>query len=177
MKKVLCTVLVLVLLGVYVTAWADSFLTPVFVANYGQYAEMLGVPGMTTDFDTQDKDENTTVMYYDCLSVQSGKNDFMVKEAMLLYRFEGSKDSEMDLRAQAFFMACMQQNSTSDITMVTIGKLAKEVEPHMEALKKALTEKAEALEAGQIVFLYMDDNWAYSLFSTNGMIAVYATPM
>lgn len=176
MKKVFCVVSLLVLMGVFVSASAASFLTPVFMANYGQYAEMLGVPNISTEFQDEVVDDDTTNMRFDWLSVDSVRNDFQVKQAMLIIRYEGCNESDMNSRAQALFMACTEQNPTT-MTMATVAQLAKKVEPHMDALKKTLSEKAEALKNGQIVLLYIDDNWVYSLFQANDIVALYAEPI
>ena len=60
------------------------------------------------------------------------------------------------------------------MTMATVARLVKQVEPHMEALQKTLSEKAEALSNGQIVYLYSDDNWVYSLFQSEGTVSLFA---
>ena len=177
MKKIFCVVSLLVFLGVFATASAASFLAPIFMANYGQYAEMLGVPDISTEIgDNIINDDDTLNMSFDWLSVDSGRNDYLVKNAMLVIRYEGCNESDMNSRAQALFMACTEQNPTT-MTMATVARLAKKVEPHMDALKKTLSEKAEALKNEQIVYLYDDDNWVYCLFQADDLVARYVEPL
>ena len=64
MKKVYCAVLVLVLLAVCVSACANDFNATEFFTNYAQYVEMLGVPGLTTDYDIQTIEGSLLELHY-----------------------------------------------------------------------------------------------------------------
>lgn len=116
----------------------ENLFAPSLITNYVTWAELFGVKNIDEDnLESQQLDDDTTRMYIDMLLVDSNRHTLGFETAMLIYRYPGYTDAEMDLRALALF-AAIEYGKPNDFSAQETKMVRSSVMPRLTDMKQMI---------------------------------------
>lgn len=174
MKKLISVLLLCVLVSAPISILADK--TAIYPANiiagYMAWAEIYGVSDLSDEFETKVIDDDTASTMCDVLMTYSSRRTLELEYAMLLYRYPGYDNMDMDLRSVALFAAieCGAPLRLSKNELDEAGQTALAI---FKELQNAFRYKADLIDAHEFVEFYVGKDVVYSIYKgTDGVIGI-----
>ena len=174
MKKVIILCIVATILLSSMSAYAD--LTPLYPANvmacYMAWANYYGVSDLSDEMETKTIDDDTASMMCDMLITYSDRHTLKLNYAILLYRYPGYDDMDMDLRAVSLFSALEYGAPLmlSDEEASEAEQIALDI---FRQLRKTINEKSNLIDAHEFVKFYIGNSVIYSVYKgTDGKMGI-----
>lgn len=174
MKRLTILFIAVLLFLSSISAHADtaSLYPANLIACYMSWANIYGVRGLSDEIETGVVDDDTASMMCDVLMTYSSRHTLKLDYAMLLYRYPGYDDMDMDLRAVALFAAMERGAPTrlSDDKVDEAGQIALDI---FKALRKTINEKSDLIDAHEFVRFYIGESVIYSVYKgTDGVMGI-----
>lgn len=154
----------------------DRLYPPTLVATYMMWADLFGVDDISDDYSISIGDDGNAHVHADTLNIVYDDRASELVYGMLLYKYTGYTDAEMDLRAMALFAAIeygwMRSNTQQEVDAVRLTALMT-----LNKMKTAMTTFYYAFQQGEIIPFFIGDQTLYSIMQvSDGSQAIIFTP-
>lgn len=179
-KRIICLALMLCLvISQMAHASTDDYLNDTkypatLAAVYSMWADLFGVKTLTDDFDVQFDEKGKCHVYIDLLGITCDGETSAFIEGMLIYKYSGYSDTEMDLRAMALFAAIeygwMKRDSTDEVRAVREVALAT-----LNKMKQAMIDYNDGFQRGEMIPFFIGNETIYSImqFSDGTQVIIF----
>ncbi len=143
----------MLLFSVYGLAEENLF-TPTLLKNYAIWSELFGVHSISDKLETLRPDDDTTRLSMDLISIDSNRNTLAFEKAILIYKYPGYSEAEMDLRALALF-AAIEYGKPVDYSSQETKSVRTNAMTRLAGMKQTIYNNYEQFENGDIIPFYV----------------------